>query len=571
MEENNLQVQPPIVTEPKPVRPWLKIVLFVALGVILVGGLVFAAVKIGVPTKPRERACTEEAKICPDGSAVGRTGPNCEFAPCPNQAVADETAGWKTYNDPEYQFQIRYPPELILELNAIGPGSEGAVLSGTKIHLPEGVSSEEGGTIGIFILSTPLDVLVVAREKSAKSKVTQIEVAEQRAQKIEWFESLGATGITTFNQSVFFTYKGATYEASLFINNSSPKKEEFLEIYNQILSTFKFLGQSRTDETIGWKTYRNDRYGYTFSYPSVWFLQEASKTSYGGVDILTSYKSPETQVKDPDFFRDKLKIDISRSLKQMDKNQTLEAWVNEHGNYGGQSVELAQETITLEGKKAIKMSREIIGVEKHKIYLSYFIEKDNYVFFIHVFGDLTPRNQESLNRILATFKFLDQSQADETANWKTYANTNYGFSFKYPSEWNINVPSFEGKHESNKTLLRIDVKNSLDFKNAALLGNKKDILNVSISVWDNENAKSFESVLAEWDNFFQNPKPNSTSINEISQIKWTRRELINASNLPIVEFVTLKGKYFYVAVVSPQDSTLIDFADLILSTFRFLE
>lgn len=28
-------------------------------------------------------ACTEEAKICPDGTAVGRTGPDCEFAPCP--------------------------------------------------------------------------------------------------------------------------------------------------------------------------------------------------------------------------------------------------------------------------------------------------------------------------------------------------------------------------------------------------------------------------------------------------------------------------------------------------------
>jgi len=27
--------------------------------------------------------CTEEAKICPDGRTVGRTGPNCEFAPCP--------------------------------------------------------------------------------------------------------------------------------------------------------------------------------------------------------------------------------------------------------------------------------------------------------------------------------------------------------------------------------------------------------------------------------------------------------------------------------------------------------
>src|SRR5487761_2425848 len=29
------------------------------------------------------QACTAEAKLCPDGSSVGRTGPNCEFAVCP--------------------------------------------------------------------------------------------------------------------------------------------------------------------------------------------------------------------------------------------------------------------------------------------------------------------------------------------------------------------------------------------------------------------------------------------------------------------------------------------------------
>ena len=32
------------------------------------------------------KACTEEAKICPDGSAVGRVPPNCEFAPCPSES-----------------------------------------------------------------------------------------------------------------------------------------------------------------------------------------------------------------------------------------------------------------------------------------------------------------------------------------------------------------------------------------------------------------------------------------------------------------------------------------------------
>ncbi|PIP62301.1 hypothetical protein COW98_04885 [Candidatus Roizmanbacteria bacterium CG22_combo_CG10-13_8_21_14_all_35_9] len=29
------------------------------------------------------KVCTLEAKICPDGSAVGRVLPNCEFSPCP--------------------------------------------------------------------------------------------------------------------------------------------------------------------------------------------------------------------------------------------------------------------------------------------------------------------------------------------------------------------------------------------------------------------------------------------------------------------------------------------------------
>ena len=37
--------------------------------------------------------CTMDAKICPDGSAVGRTGPKCEFSPCPS---ADATSAQTT-------------------------------------------------------------------------------------------------------------------------------------------------------------------------------------------------------------------------------------------------------------------------------------------------------------------------------------------------------------------------------------------------------------------------------------------------------------------------------------------
>jgi hypothetical protein len=37
----------------------------------------------GAPSEPV--FCTADAKICPDGSAVGRIPPNCEFAPCPGE------------------------------------------------------------------------------------------------------------------------------------------------------------------------------------------------------------------------------------------------------------------------------------------------------------------------------------------------------------------------------------------------------------------------------------------------------------------------------------------------------
>lgn len=33
------------------------------------------------------QVCTQEAKLCPDGSSVGRTGPNCEFAACPGSVA----------------------------------------------------------------------------------------------------------------------------------------------------------------------------------------------------------------------------------------------------------------------------------------------------------------------------------------------------------------------------------------------------------------------------------------------------------------------------------------------------
>ena len=68
-----------------------KIYIFAALLVTIV---VAGAVWVGMSGKSAQPvACTMEAKLCPDGSAVGRTGPNCEFSKCPEVVVRKPTEG----------------------------------------------------------------------------------------------------------------------------------------------------------------------------------------------------------------------------------------------------------------------------------------------------------------------------------------------------------------------------------------------------------------------------------------------------------------------------------------------
>ncbi len=51
---------------------------------VIVGGGILAYQYWWLPKEEaRYVACTMEAKVCPDGSTVSRTGPNCEFAECP--------------------------------------------------------------------------------------------------------------------------------------------------------------------------------------------------------------------------------------------------------------------------------------------------------------------------------------------------------------------------------------------------------------------------------------------------------------------------------------------------------
>lgn len=100
--------------------PWMRWVLIgLVIFLLLGGGFVVGK------NRMVQKACTLEAKICPDGSSVGRTGPTCEFALCPTDRCTllecahgckngrcldkPEAANWKMYTNDKLGIQFQYP------------------------------------------------------------------------------------------------------------------------------------------------------------------------------------------------------------------------------------------------------------------------------------------------------------------------------------------------------------------------------------------------------------------------------------------------------------------------------
>ena len=84
-----------------------------------------------VPTAPpvppkKGYACTMEAKQCPDGSYVGRSGPSCEFAACPHENT--DTASLFTVNG-----TVLVGPTCPLERNPPDPQCANKPYGGTLV------------------------------------------------------------------------------------------------------------------------------------------------------------------------------------------------------------------------------------------------------------------------------------------------------------------------------------------------------------------------------------------------------------------------------------------------------
>jgi hypothetical protein len=110
---------------------------------ILTGAGCTSAAKNQQDITPEPVMCTMEAKQCPDGSYVGRSGPKCEFAACPGATTDAQTyKDWQTVNiGGVVSFQI--PPNCHAEPGA-GSTYVTCPTADNETPTPEFVFSSDG-------------------------------------------------------------------------------------------------------------------------------------------------------------------------------------------------------------------------------------------------------------------------------------------------------------------------------------------------------------------------------------------------------------------------------------------
>jgi len=71
-----------------------KIIILIIILLIIWGGYSYfnknTQPTTEIPNRTDEVMCTMDARMCPDGSYVGRQGPNCQFQMCPDGTDVNE-------------------------------------------------------------------------------------------------------------------------------------------------------------------------------------------------------------------------------------------------------------------------------------------------------------------------------------------------------------------------------------------------------------------------------------------------------------------------------------------------
>ncbi|GEM_PF-1934596 len=164
------------------------------------------------------------------------------------ETQGEEMADWKTYKNEEYGFEIKYPSDFFIENYQDGLGFVEKQYQGQQVHYP---------FVGVEFIKTPFSAEQWVNENGTEVNLLDenlppgfdrshnylyygVKDKEIRViNSLQFFQFYNA-GISGSNNNAFVRTKDSTVLINIY-RHSSGMGEVSKNIYNQILSTFRFL------------------------------------------------------------------------------------------------------------------------------------------------------------------------------------------------------------------------------------------------------------------------------------------------------------------------------------------
>ncbi|HRZ34068.1 MAG TPA: Gmad2 immunoglobulin-like domain-containing protein [Candidatus Moranbacteria bacterium] len=305
---------------------------------------------VNMPKKNKPVACTEEAKICPDGSAVGRTAPNCEFAPCP------EIVG---ISGKIMITSLKPNDEIISPISISGKAVGGWFFEG---DFPGEIYDSNNKILGTHYCSFV-----------------------PKSQDDTWMTE----NFVDFKCEIKFSAP-KTENGYILFKKDNPSDQR--ELDEEFKLPVKFSGKTITSN---WKTYKNEEYGFEFKYPGDYLEQIIENDSQFDFHLRLNKNNYSSSFEVLGFVA---KNNENYDLSSVDN---FKKWHNKFMP----STELKDAAEVLINQKKVIKTHEMDGIDSAGEY--YYLTLNGVV--IAFANDFTKDASIELafNKILSTFKFTN--------------------------------------------------------------------------------------------------------------------------------------------------------------------
>jgi len=203
------------------------------------------------------------------------------------------------------------------------------------------------------------------------------------------------------------------------------------------------------DEIADWKTYTNERYGYSLRYPP--------DCTFGPMPKGCKQKPPEERAPECLCFLnaedpDQVRLEAFTRVKDDIKGASFGVSRSAHDPPpGADLIEYIKEKFSSYGEIPNEPNAKVGGMPAVRLYVPpspmafswevIFFIKDGKLLEIRMHDVDEKANRELYDRISSALDIVVEAlatqPADEYPGWATYANADYGFSFRYPSTWTL--------------------------------------------------------------------------------------------------------------------------------------